>query len=125
MYEVYISACRGTALNKYGKVDEGYEKWEEDSKRFIEESFVNSQMFPVINDGKIELDEWVEGTIATGIFLNHWDLYTRMERVKQVIKKMLDIYMKHDDEKHRHYVHRFAMILATIEEEREFEYSDE
>lgn len=83
MYEHYIGVCRGTVLKKYGKEDEGgFEKWEEDSKRFIEESFVNSQMFPVINDGKIELDEWVEGTIATVIFLNHWDIQEWKESSK-------------------------------------------
>lgn len=120
MYENYIGVCRGTVLNKYGKEDEGgFEKWEEDSKRFIEESFINSPMFPLIHDGKIELDEWVEGTSATAVFLDHWGLYTRLEKAKQVIKKMLDIYMKHDDEKHQHYVYKFSMVLATIEEERE------
>ena len=126
IYDMYIDKCRGIALNKYAKEDEGgFEKWEEDSKRFIEESFINSPMFPLTLDGKIELNEWVEGTIATVIFLNHWGIYTRFEKVKQVIKKMLDIYKKHNDEKHQHYILRFAIILAQIEEERENENSDE
>lgn len=126
MYEHYIGVCRGTVLKKYGKEDEGgFEKWEEDSKRFIEESFVNSPTFPLILDGKIELDEWVEGTKGTIVFLNHWGLLTRWEKAKQVIKKMLDIYKKHDDKKHQHYVYKFVMILATLEEERENDDYDE
>ena len=38
---------------------------------------------------------------------------------------MLDIYKKHDDKKHQHYVYKFVMILATLEEERENDDYDE
>jgi hypothetical protein len=75
----------------YGNID----LWIADGERFICDDFVHryakTGVIPEIADGRPELNEWLYGTIATGVFYE-WAADIRYTDIKLFFQKMLNVY---------------------------------
>lgn len=135
------SQCRARAILKYG-IKDGFQKWKEDGERFMQRSFIYSDTFPIINDGKTELDEWLFEIKVTSLFLHYWETYERFFGIKKFVNKLMKLYKKQRKEHLKPYVKKFSMLIKAIdaeikqedayclnegqeEEEEEIEYKDE
>lgn len=133
--------CRTRAILKYG-IKDGFQKWKEDGERFMQRSFIYSDTFPIINDGKIELDEWFNEIKVTILFLHYWETYERFHGIKKFINKLMKLYKKQRKDQLKPYIKKFSMMIKAIdaliiqedayclnedleEEEEEMEYKDE
>ncbi|KAK8844182.1 hypothetical protein M9Y10_024387 [Tritrichomonas musculus] len=108
--------CRTRAILKYG-IKDGFQKWKEDGERFMQRSFLYSDAFPIINDGKIELDEWLEEMKVTSLFYHYWEPYQRLSGIIKFLKKLMKFYKKQRKKELKPYVKVFSMIIKAIEKE--------
>lgn len=89
----WSARCKEIAVSEYGSsIPESFEKWKKDGQRFLTEDFLNSESFPFLNDGRPELPEWLEGTLATWVFSSWWDWDTRIVSANGFLKSMQAIY---------------------------------
>lgn len=74
MQDILEGQCRARAYINYVR-DGDFNKWKEDGERFLQTTFINNPAFPNINDGKIELEEWLQETKVINFFLMYWEPY--------------------------------------------------
>lgn len=63
----------------------------------MSENFLSSSSFPILNDGRPELGEWLEGTLSTNVFRRTWDREMRLCRAHSLIKAMLTNFSEQGD----------------------------
>ena len=108
----------------------------------MQANFIHSPEFPIINDGKIELDEWLQEIKVTDCFYLSWEPYESYIGIMQFVKKLLRFYKKQKKAALKSYIKEFSNIIKNIqwviieqcpewlvecneEEEEEIEYKDE
>ena len=140
MQDILEGQCRLRAYINY--VREGnFNKWKEDGERFLQKNFINSPTFPIINDGKIELDEWLQETKVINFFYLYWEPIDSLFGIKKFFTKLMRLYKKQRKEKLKSYINEFSEIIKCLqyvirenyevwsideeEEEKEADYKDE
>lgn len=140
MQDILEGQCRLRAYINY--VREGnFNKWKEDGERFLQTNFIHSSTFPIINDGKIELDEWLQETKVINFFYLYWEPIDSLFGIKKFFTKLMRLYKKQRKEKLKSYINEFSEIIKCLqyeirenydvwsideeEEEKEADYKDE
>lgn len=87
--EKWLAKCRGLVISEYGRGGiESFEKWKKDGLRFMQKSFIEDETFPLLNDGRPELAEWLRGTESTDCFLGHWGDNIRFYGAREFLESM-------------------------------------
>lgn len=113
-------------MEEYGKCDQKYyDKWKVDSRRFLDPSFLDYVTFPLLNDGRQELYEWLEGIYITDVFYDIWDDMNRFCAMKFVKSMRTEFYkrMNTNDYKTQICISKCCLILSSkiVDLEKEFE----
>ena len=124
--QTWNSNCRELFHREYiPYTKKAFDKWKEDGNRFLEPSFFEKRTFPLLNDGRPEIDEWLEGNFLTSVLLDEWPTEIRYNEVKEYLENMNKIYRSRifidesTKEQFERYSNKLDDIICFLEEEEE------